>query len=51
MSRLVSALRRAAGSELAQDICALLATGGFILVGYYASAFAAMSVLEWRAGL
>lgn len=47
MSRIVSAFRRVVDNELAQDICALLATGGFIFAAFYVSA----GIVMWRAGL
>lgn len=51
MSRFVSTMRRFAGSELLQDICALVAMGGFLLVMFFGCAGAVMIVSEWRAGL
>lgn len=46
MSRVLSALRQSAGTQLAQDICGLLAIGSFIVVGYFACA----AIVMLRAG-
>lgn len=50
MSRLLSAMRRAAGSELLQDLSAGIAMTSFIIAAAYGSSGITMLVAAWRAG-
>lgn len=49
MSRLLSAVRRAAGNELLQDLSAGIVMTSFILAAAYGSAGITMLVAAWRA--
>lgn len=50
MSGFVSAIRRLAGNELLQDVCALVAVSSFIFMVTYGAAGLAMVVTAWRLG-
>jgi len=50
MSRIVSTIRRAAGTDLAQDVCGFVAIATFLAVAVYGSAGLSMLVTAWRLG-